>query len=60
MLEIIDKEFIGDEEDIKLIFKWIDVHELDGMNIYPSALKSLIHDIKSDNGIKHLINNDLK
>lgn len=59
-LVINDKEFIGNEEDIKLIFKWIDINEIKGMNIYPRSLKGLIQNINLDNGIKHLINNDLE
>ncbi|WP_195575563.1 NUDIX hydrolase [Paenibacillus sp. 1001270B_150601_E10] len=54
-----DEEFVGNEEEVKLVFKWFDVHELDDMTIYPNALKGLVQDIGTKAGIKHIINHDL-
>ncbi|WP_025847090.1 NUDIX hydrolase [Paenibacillus ehimensis] len=57
-ITIPSEEFIGLEEEIGIVYKWIELQELHNLNIYPRALKQLLPKISEDHEIKHIINTE--
>lgn len=52
---ILDRKesFMGVEEDVKLIFQWFDITEIDNMVVYPSFVKEKIKGLSND--IEHIM-----
>jgi ADP-ribose pyrophosphatase YjhB (NUDIX family) len=49
-------QFEGIEETIRLTFRWISIHEINQMKVFPKALNQLLTDMPTD--FRHLINSD--
>ncbi len=51
------KTFFGDEEGIKLIFKWFDISELGKIRLFPTFLRKSLKSIPET--IQHIIHTDI-
>lgn len=49
-------QFEGIEETVRLTFKWISVHEINHMKLFPKALNQFLYDMPME--FKHLVNSD--
>lgn len=52
----IQGDFEGNENSIKLIFRWFEIDEIDKLEIYPLFLRDNL--IKIPQNIQHIVNND--
>ncbi len=56
-LHDIQGDFEGNENNIKLIFRWFEINEISKLDIYPKFLKEHLNILPEN--IKHVINDDL-
>lgn len=47
------EEFNGKEEDMRLIFRWFDINELDSIEVYPTFIKKKILNLSEN--IEHIM-----
>lgn len=48
-----EEEFNGKEEDMRLIFRWFDINELDSIEVYPTFIKKKILNLSES--IEHIM-----
>jgi hypothetical protein len=56
-LPSIQGDFEGNENNIKLVFRWFEINEISKLDIYPKFLKNNIN-LPPEN-IQHVVNEDL-